>query len=91
MVTPIPAGFGPDSRVTDGPEPLYLQLAAIIAARIERGDYPTGSWLPSGATLQRDFAASRGTVSRALVVLAENGVVRVSNGKGTWVLPPESP
>lgn len=87
MVTPIPDGYGPDSRVVDGPEPLYLQLAAILAARIARGDYPAGTWLPSGATLQRDFAASRGTVSRALVVLAENGIVRVSNGKGTWVLP----
>lgn len=90
MVTPIPDGYGPDSRVVDGPESLSLQVAAIIAARIDRGDYPVGTRLPSRDRLQHEFGTSRGTVSRALVVLSENGRVRVATGKGTWVLPPTS-
>ncbi|WP_075925461.1 GntR family transcriptional regulator [Nocardiopsis sp. CNR-923] len=84
MTTPLPAGFGPDSLVKEGPEPKYAQLAAILAARIDRGDFPQDKRLPTVADLQADYGVSRGTAQRAVSVLAERGRVRVSNGKGAW-------
>ncbi|MEU3233178.1 GntR family transcriptional regulator [Nocardiopsis alba] len=84
MTTPLPAGYGPDSRLKEGPEPKYMQLAAVLAARIERGDFPEDARLPSVAQLQNEFGVSRGTAQRAVSVLAEHGRVRVSNGKGAW-------
>ena len=88
MPTPLPYGFGPDSRLKEGPEPKYLQLAAVLAARIERGDYPGDTKLPSVAALQDKFHVSRGTAQRAMTVLAKHGLVRVSNGKGAWPVHP---
>lgn len=84
MTTPLPDGYGPDSRLKEGPEPKYTQLAAVLAARIARGDYPGDTRLPSVAQLQDEFGVSRGTAQRAMSVLAEHGRVRVSNGKGAW-------
>ncbi|WP_083936205.1 GntR family transcriptional regulator [Nocardiopsis ganjiahuensis] len=84
MTTPLPDGYGPASRLKEGPEPKYVQLAAVLAARIERGDYPGDTRLPSVAALQDEFRVSRGTAQRAMTVLAEHGLVRVSNGKGAW-------
>lgn len=84
MTTPLPDGYGPNSRLKEGPEPKYVQLAAVLEARIERGDYPEDTRLPSVAALQNEFGVSRGTAQRAVTVLAEHGRVRVSNGKGAW-------
>ncbi|ADH65963.1 MULTISPECIES: GntR family transcriptional regulator [Nocardiopsis] len=84
MTTPLPDGYGPNSRIKEGPEPKYVQLAAILAARIDRGDFPEDTPLPSVAKLQTAYGVSRGTAQRAVSVLAEHGRVRVSNGKGAW-------
>ncbi|WP_083926907.1 GntR family transcriptional regulator [Nocardiopsis valliformis] len=88
MTTPLPDGYGPDSRLKEGPEPKYVQLAAVLAARIKRGDYPGDTRLPSVAELQDEFRISRGTAQRSMTVLAEHGLVRVSNGKGAWPVHP---
>lgn len=84
MTTPLPGGYGPDSRLKEGPEPKYTQLAAVLAARIARGDYPGDTRLPSVAQLQDEFGVSRGAAQRAVSVLAAHGLVRAANGKGAW-------
>ncbi|WP_431871936.1 GntR family transcriptional regulator [Nocardiopsis eucommiae] len=89
MPTPFPAGYGPDSRVTEGPEPQYSQLAAVLFARIDRGDFADGK-LPSVVKLQQGYGVSRGTVQRAIGVLAESGHVRVSPGKGVYLTPSDN-
>ncbi|GAA1098921.1 GntR family transcriptional regulator [Nocardiopsis metallicus] len=87
MPTSLPAGYGPDSQVIDGPTPLPAQLAAILAARIDRGDF-SGGKLPSVAALQKGYEVSRGTAQRAITILAEHGRVQVSAGKGVYPVDP---
>lgn len=84
MSAHLPDGIGPDSPVTEGPDPKYLQLAAVLTARIDRGDFAGGKPLPSLATLTREHNVSRGTAYKTLVYLAERGTIRLVNGKGAW-------
>ncbi|MGW5879249.1 GntR family transcriptional regulator [Nocardiopsis terrae] len=84
----VPAGYGPDSELDyEGPDPVWLQLAAVLIARIERGDYPPQRPIPSIAGLVQEFGLARGTVRKTTAFLAERGYVRIVNGKGAFVLP----
>jgi GntR family transcriptional regulator len=47
----------------DGPEPLYEQIARIIAARIADGTYPPRRRIPSEAGIVAEFDVSRPTGS----------------------------
>jgi GntR family transcriptional regulator len=56
-----------------------------LAIKIAAGDYRPGEWLPSGEAIGREFGAERGTVRRALRMLAERGLVEVVEGNGAKV------
>ncbi|MEU3310553.1 GntR family transcriptional regulator, partial [Nocardiopsis sp. NPDC006832] len=44
----LPAGIGPDSEIDAlAMPPVWLQLAAILVARIEAGRYQVGRAIPS--------------------------------------------
>lgn len=88
MTADLPEHIGPDSHVTEGPDPKWLQLAAILTARVQRGDFANGKPLPSLAALTREYDVSRGTAYKSLVHLAERGVIRLVNGKGAWPVGP---
>ena len=82
----IPAGYGPDDDIEDeGPDPVWLQLAAILQARIRRGDYSPRRVIPSIDQMVQEFGVARGTVRKSVGLLAELGMVRVVSGKGTFV------
>lgn len=84
----IPAGYTADSELDhEGPDPVWLQLAAVLIARIERGDYPPQRPIPSIAGLVQEFGLARGTVRKTTAFLEERGYVRIVNGKGAFVLP----
>ncbi|MCY9786772.1 GntR family transcriptional regulator [Nocardiopsis sp. EMB25] len=86
----IPAGYGPDAELDpEGPDPVWLQLAAVLVARIERGDYPPHRPIPSITQLVQEFGLARGTVRKTTAFLAEEGRVRIVSGKGVFVLPHE--
>lgn len=72
------------------PTPLWEQLAAILRARIQAGDYAPRQVLPSEAHLQQEHGVSRGTVRRAMAALGEQGWTVTVQGRGTFVAPQES-
>lgn len=67
------------------PEPLYRQLAGILRARIERGDWQPGTLIPSEAQLQQTYELARTTVRAAVRVLVDEGLVVVAPQRGTYV------
>lgn len=69
-----------------GAEHVYMQLAAILRARIQRGDYPRGRALPARDRLASEFGVSKGSVERALTLLRREGLVRTTVGRGVYVL-----
>ncbi|MER5317806.1 GntR family transcriptional regulator [Streptosporangium roseum] len=65
--------------------PKYAQLVQALQRRIESGDYPPGSLLPSENQLINEFGVSRPTVVAALRVLREQGWIDSQQGKGRFV------
>jgi GntR family transcriptional regulator len=70
----------------DGPEPLYEQIADVIAARIADGTYPPRRRIPSEAALCEEFDVARPTVRSAVALLVARGQVRTVRGKGSFVV-----
>lgn len=76
----------------EGPTPIYMQVANVIAARIEAGTYLPDRPIPSEIHLRQEFEISRDTVRAAVGVLRERGLVVTVNGRGTFVVgSPETP
>jgi DNA-binding GntR family transcriptional regulator len=76
----------------DGPEPLYEQVAAVLAGRIADGTYPPRRRIPSEAGLVDEFGVSRPTARAAVQLLVERGLVVTVRGKGSYVVdsPPQT-
>jgi GntR family transcriptional regulator len=70
---------------TDYTPPKYAQVIAEIKRRIEGGQYPPGSLLPSEHQLVGEFGVSRPTVVRALATLRQDGWIDTEQGKGSFV------
>jgi GntR family transcriptional regulator len=69
----------------DSPDPLYEQLAAVLRRDIDAGRITVR--LPSELALTQHYGVSRGTAHRAVMILIEAGYVRISRGRGTFVIP----
>ena len=65
--------------------PLYEQLAELLRRAIDTGQITVR--LPSEATLTQRYGVSRGTAHRAVTILIDAGYVRISRGRGTFVIP----
>ena len=65
--------------------PVYKQIRRCIAERIERGDYPTGSMIPSENELAEEFGTTRLTIRSAMDELGKSGQIRRVQGKGAFV------
>src|SRR5215470_11110801 len=65
--------------------PKYAQVIAEIQRRIESGEYPPGSLIPSEHQLSSEFGIARPTVVRALRVLRQEGWIDTQQGKGSFV------
>lgn len=66
-------------------QPLYVRIAATLAAQIAQGDHPVGSLLPTEAELQQRFHVSRYVVRQAIHHLRSVGLVTARKGVGTRV------
>jgi GntR family transcriptional regulator len=66
------------------PQPAYLQLAAILRARIAEGEWRNGP-LPSVKQLQHEHDVGRDTVLRAIDILRSEGLVFTVPRRGTYV------
>lgn len=71
-----------------GPEPIYQQIADIVAGRITDGTYLPRRAIPSEVALCEEFDVSRNTVRSAVRLLHERGLVVIVRGKGTFVQQP---
>jgi GntR family transcriptional regulator len=65
--------------------PAYLHIVGTISERIASGVYGPGAKLPSEAQLCVEFGVSAMTVRRALLILADKGIVMAEQGRGTFV------
>lgn len=65
--------------------PLWRQLADLLQARIDSGEYPAGRIMPSEKSLSQEFGLARGTVTKALNSLEDQGLVVRVQGRGTFV------
>ncbi|MEU0846039.1 GntR family transcriptional regulator [Streptomyces sp. NPDC005962] len=73
-------------------QPLYRQLAGILAAAIAAGEeYPPGSRLPSETELEDRYSVSRSTVRQAVAELRRMGLAVSKHGKGTYVREQATP
>ena len=73
--------------------PLYLQLAGILRQQIENGELEPGGKLPNMHELAAQFGVARVTVRQAVQLLATEGFLISSQGRGTYVTQdiPERP
>lgn len=65
--------------------PLWRQIYRSLAGEIQRGIHRPGERLPTETALATRFAVNRHTVRRAMAALADAGLVRVEQGRGTFV------
>ncbi|WP_181708401.1 phosphonate metabolism transcriptional regulator PhnF [Chthonobacter rhizosphaerae] len=64
---------------------LWRQIAEQIRTEIATGVYAVGDRLPPEADLAARFGVNRHTLRRAMAALAEADVVRIDQGRGTFV------
>lgn len=69
-------------------EPLYLRVKKDIAARIQQGAWPPGTYIPSEPDLQQRYRVSRTTIRKAVEDLVSDGMLTIIHGMGTRVVVP---
>jgi GntR family transcriptional regulator len=66
--------------------PLYLQLVDYL--RLDIATKQAGDRIESEPVLAQRFGVSRFTVTRAVAILVDEGLIRRSQGRGSFVAPP---
>jgi GntR family transcriptional regulator len=66
-------------------EPPYRQVASDLRGQIERGELT--ATVPSITALMQTYGVARNTARKALLMLADQGYVRIVPGWGTFVTP----
>ncbi len=67
------------------PVPRYARLAQLLHQRIDKGVWKPGDHLPALPELMAEFDVARVTARQAVALLAREGLVSVSRGRGTVV------
>lgn len=78
----------PLQRASD--EPLYSRFEELVRERIDAGEWPIGSSIPSERDLSLEFNLSRTTTRKALDRLVAEGVLRKEPRRGTFVAQPKT-
>lgn len=66
-------------------EPVYVQIARQIRARIIAGDLHAGAVLPSVRSIASDLGVNLNTVARAYRMLEEEGFIEIRDRAGATV------
>ena len=69
----------------ESPIPLYRQLAELLMAKINGGEYPPGSRIPSEHNLAAQYGIGRPTARQATEWLVRRRVLVRKRGSGTYV------
>lgn len=70
--------------------PLYIQLREVIRNKIEDGEYPIGTAIPSESQLAETYNLNPLSVRSALSALKYEGLLRSVQGKGVFVNGPKA-
>jgi DNA-binding GntR family transcriptional regulator len=65
--------------------PLYREIYTDLRGRIAAGEWAVGDRLPDLGQLMEHYDASLNTVRRATTDLRDEGVLRISQGDGTFL------
>ncbi|MEO0541868.1 MAG: phosphonate metabolism transcriptional regulator PhnF [Cyanobacteria bacterium P01_A01_bin.105] len=65
--------------------PVYLRIADSLRDRIDDQIYQLGDRLPTEAKLAAEYSVNRHTLRQAVAVLRQEGVLKVEQGRGTFV------
>lgn len=77
----------PQQVIEDGPTPKHAQLSALLT-RLVSTELGPDEPIPSERDLMTTYAVSRATVRRAIDGLVADGLLRRTQGKGTFVSRP---
>lgn len=69
-----------------GTIPQYVSIRDILRERIETGQYPPGTAIPSEAELTAEFGVARVTVRSAIEGLIRDDLLLAMQGKGVFVV-----
>src|SRR5579863_8192687 len=75
----------PEALARDDGVTLWLQIARALEREIAAGTYAVGARLPTEAQLSAHYAVNRHTVRRALEELSRRGLIKVEQGRGSFV------
>ena len=64
---------------------LYVQMYSLIKDKIEKGDWPAGSQIPTENELCKTYEVSKATIRIAIAELVRSGYLIRKQGKGTFV------
>ncbi len=81
--TPLPGA--PTMPSWDQRQPIYQQLADLLAAQLLDGDPPEGQPMPSVRALAAQYLLNPLTVNRALQALGDAGLLENRRGLGLFV------
>jgi GntR family transcriptional regulator len=70
------------------PKQQYQVLADELRAKIESGEWPPGTKLPSRSQLCRDYDVSDTVVGKAMMILRATGLTETLEGVGVFVAEP---
>ena len=65
--------------------PLYLQVAGLMRKKIESAEWHFGEQIPTLDELELEYRVSRITLRASLAQLEEQGLIRRTRGRGTFV------
>lgn len=82
--------MNPGSGELNGSLPPYRRIAATLRAEIDSHAIAVGHQIPTQEALRRRFDVSRATVQRALDELRQDGYIDSQQGRGSYVLDPDS-
>ena len=66
--------------------PLYIQLREVLRSKIEEGEYPPGTTIPSEAQLAETYGLNRQSVRSAVAALEYEGLLKSVQGRGVFVV-----
>lgn len=66
--------------------PIYIQLRELLRTKIEDGEFPPGSDMPSDIVLAQQYGVNRLTARNAIDALVKEGLLKRVRGRGVYVL-----
>ncbi|MBN1370331.1 MAG: GntR family transcriptional regulator [Anaerolineaceae bacterium] len=71
--------------------PIYEQIVEQVRNRIDSGALRPGDQLPTVRQLALELRVNFNTIARAYRILDEAGLISTQQGRGTYILEPDTP